>query len=141
MYFIWQYPSKQIKVVNSLINVKVDRKFSLYKYIQDRQKFPLFLSFFRKSCQDSLKIIFNWHLSDEPEIPWSWLSTNQMIRNKALLCFMNKIFEEHSLVDWKLLGWLIHNDNTITFREYQKYQFLDHIMSFDSHNASFMMFR
>lgn len=64
-----------------------------------------------------------------------------MIRNKALLCFMNKIFEEHSLVDWKLLGWLIHNDNTITFREYQKYQFLDHIMSFDSHNASFMMFR
>lgn len=45
MYFIWQYPSKQIKVVNSLINVKVDRNFSLYKYIQDRQKFPSFSLF------------------------------------------------------------------------------------------------
>ena len=95
---------------------------------------PLSL-FCRKSCQeaqDSLKIIFNWHLSDEPELPWSQLSTNQIIRNKRLFYVLSHYEKGFwgGFISW-LTGFVIHIVYTmITFMEYQRYQFLHIIIWF-----------
>ena len=70
MYFIWRCPSKPIKVINSLMNVKVDRKFSSKNIYSGQVKVsPLYVG--ANPVKDSLKIIFNWQLSDEHEFPRS----------------------------------------------------------------------
>lgn len=73
MYFIWRCPSKPIKVINSLMNVKVDRKFSSKNIFRTGKSFPSLC--WRKSCQrfteDYIQLAIVWR-AWVSEV-WAWL--------------------------------------------------------------------